>query len=386
MIISRLYYTNPWQQELQTTILRQAKKGDHHLIVLKETIFYPTGGGQPHDLGTINGIPLLYVFEEEGVIFHAIAKPLRDDEALCLLDWPRRLDHMQQHSGQHLLSALFQDMYDYATESFHLGNDYCSIDILTPDLSKDIQSAAEAKVNQTIFENLPLHTYILSPQELTDVPLRKRPELEGDLRIVEIAELDYSPCSGTHVLATGQIGLLKIIKTEKYKGMIRVYFLCGNRALKDYGGKHELSTSLGSLLSVPEHDVVARVHSELQQKRELEKKLKDLQSERMQLRAQAIISQGSSPFFLDLPGNTIEEGNQLARAILDLTFAVVVIDLGERFILSHNLTTDLHLGQLVKEKAQPLGGKGGGNAAGAQVFFPDPNKGKEFRLLLQNLF
>jgi len=227
LIIAKLYYSQPWLRELDTRITSQREVEGKYLVVLAETIFYPTGGGQPHDLGTINGIPILDVFEEDGTVFHVLPVPLEGSSAHGVLDWPRRLDHMQQHSGQHLLSAIFQDEYGYRTESFHLGAEYCSIDITTPDLTRQEQLAAEARANELILEDLPVFTYTLQPEEFGQVPLRKIPDLPGPLRIVEIQGFDYSPCSGTHVGKTGQIGLLKILKAERYKGMTRVYFLCG---------------------------------------------------------------------------------------------------------------------------------------------------------------
>jgi len=385
VFICKLYYTHPWLQELDTKILSHHNEDDQHLVVLEETIFHPTGGGQPHDLGTINGVALLDVFEKDGVILHRLEQALQGDSAFCVLDWPRRLDHMQQHSGQHLLSSVFHDTLGYRTESFHLGEEYCSIDISTPVLSAEVHRKVEARVNELIFSSRPVLTYTLRPEEYKKVPLRKIPNRAGDLRIVEIEGLDYSPCSGTHVASTAQIGLVKLVKVEKYKGMTRVYFLCGNRALRDYGRKHQICQDLGSQLSVPETELSARLALELEQKRELEQQLHRLRGELMNFRAGEIVAQGRSPFFLNVPGASIEEGQMLARSILALTNAVVVMDLGERLLLAHNLKTGLDLGQLVKEHAQSLGGKGGGSAGTAQVFFADPSQRSRFLDLLQVL-
>ena len=190
---------------------------------MEETLFYPTGGGQPHDLGTINGVPVIDVFEEDGKVVHVLPQPLQGDRAFCVLDWERRLDHMQQHSGQHLLSAVFEDKYGFRTESFHLGEEYCTIDISAPALSVREQNAVEERANQVIFANLPLLTYTIRPEEKVPFPSAKF-RTSKDLRIVEIKGFDYSPCSGTHVSSTGQIGLLKVIKWEKYKGMTTCTF------------------------------------------------------------------------------------------------------------------------------------------------------------------
>lgn len=378
LIIAKLYYSQPWLRELDTRITSQREVEGKYLVVLAETIFYPTGGGQPHDLGTINGIPILDVFEEDGTVFHVLPEPLEGSSAHGVLDWPRRLDHMQQHSGQHLLSAIFQDEYGYRTESFHLGAEYCSIDITTPDLTRKEQLAAEARANELILEDLPVFTYTLQPEEFGQVPLRKIPDLPGPLRIVEIQGFDYSPCSGTHVGKTGQIGLLKILKAERYKGMTRVYFLCGGRALEDYRRKHEICSELVALLAVPEGEVVERVSADLERRKELEKLVEELQGELLELRARELVSRSEGPFFLELPEASIPEAQRLARAVLNLTQALVVINLGERLVLAHNLPAGPNLGQLIKDQAQPLGGRGGGSPTAAQVYFPDPGRLQEF--------
>ncbi|WP_461366451.1 alanyl-tRNA editing protein [Candidatus Darwinibacter acetoxidans] len=382
MAISKLYYSQPRLRELETRIVSQREQGDKHLVVLAETIFYPTGGGQPHDLGTINGVPLLDVFEEGGTVYHVLPQPLTGGEAFAVLNWERRFDHMQQHSGQHLFSAVFQDEYGYKTDSFHLGEEYCSIDITAPLLSPEEQLGAEKRANELILEDLPVSTYTLQPEEFDSVPLRKVPDLPGPLRIVEIQGFDYSPCSGTHVERTGQIGLLKLLKAEKYKGMTRVYFLCGQRAWEDYRRKHEICTSLVSLLAVPEAELEERIRSELERKKETEKLLEELTAELIQFRAQKLVSEGQSPYYLELPGISVAEAQQLARAMLNLTPGAVVINLGERLVLTHNLPQGPHLGQLVKEQAQPLGGRGGGSPTAAQVFFAHPHQLQQFLALL----
>lgn len=385
-MISKLYYAKPWLQELETKIVSKHQEGETHLVVLEQTIFYPTGGGQPHDLGLINGIPLLDVFEKEGVIYHALEQLPKGDLASCVLDWPRRLDHMQQHSGQHLLSAILADQYGYSTESFHLGEDYCSIDISTPILAKEEQAEVELKANRLIFEDLPLFTYTVQPENLSDIQLRKMPDIAGPLRIVEIQGLDYSPCSGTHVEKLGQIGQVKIIRAEKYKNMTRLYFLCGQRAYNDYIQKQEILSSLGMLLSVPEVELKERIELELQRKRDLEKQLSELKLELIGFKAQEVVNDQKSPFHVHLPQASIEEAQQLARSILNLTEGSVIINLGERLVLTHNLPTAVNLGQLVKEYAQPLGGRGGGSATSAQVYFGQSAQLQEFLDLLQNKF
>ena len=164
--------------------------------------------------------------------------------------------------------------------------------------------------------------------------------------------------------------------------MTRVYFLCGQRAWEDYRRKHEICTSLVSLLAVPEAELEERIRSELERKKETEKLLEELTAELIQFRAQKLVSEGQSPYYLELPGISVAEAQQLARAMLNLTPGAVVINLGERLVLTHNLPQGPHLGQLVKEQAQPLGGRGGGSPTAAQVFFAHPHQLQQFLALL----
>lgn len=386
-IISYKYYEHPYLQTLQTKIVSGKKQDSGYLVVLEETIFYPTGGGQPHDTGFINDVPVLDVFEKEGIVYHLLAKDPGTKDVSSLLNWERRFDHMQQHTGQHLLSALFLDKYAYTTESFHLGTAYSSIDISAANLSIKEQQAVETAVNTVILDNLPVHFYMAKKEELKDIPVRKLPPQVEEIRIVEIEKIDYSPCSGTHVARTGEIGSLKILKAEKYKGMTRVYFLCGERARQDYSVKHALISELIALLSVPLEDLPQRVADELEQKRELEQEIQRLQNKLLSYQAQEIVAQATtSPLFINLSQGTVEQAQQLAGEIFELGTFSLVITVGERLVLTHNLPDFLHCGKLVKQKALPLGGRGGGSKFSAQVYFPLPEQSKEFQDYLKKYF
>lgn len=358
-----------------------------YALVLEETIFYPTGGGQPHDSGTVNDLPVLDVYETEGTIYHLLPEPIKESRVTCCLDWRRRLDHMQQHTGQHLLSAVLLTEFGCKTESFHLGTDYSSIDISPPCLSDEQTLQAENLVNQLIFAAKPIQIYTVTPEELKTLPVRKLPDLAGDLRIVEIEGVDYSPCSGTHLAQTAQLGMVKLIRTEKYKGMIRVYFLCGMRAREDYGLKHRICTELGSLLSVPVTELPARTAKELDEKRQLKQEIDQLKAEVMDLRAQAIVEGGNDcPFLIEMPGASLEEARLLANAVFKLGVYGVVINLDNHLVLAHNSPGSLHCGQLVKEHGPAMGGRGGGSAFNAQVFFTEPDKKAEFYRFLRSNF
>lgn len=386
-LLHRKYYENSFQKTLQTTIVSKEKVNGQYHLVLADTIFYPTGGGQPHDTGWIHEIPVVDVYEEGGTIYHVVEKDIVENQVLCTINWDRRLYHMEHHTGQHVLSAVFLDQYGCSTEGFHLGKDYCTIDITTSHLSERQQTVVEDKVNALIKETLPVKTYLVTPEELGKLPICKAPTVSDDIRIVEISGFDYSPCCGTHLTNTGQIGLLKILKTEKYKGMTRVYFVCGTKALSDYVDKHSIITDLCALFSVPEGELPPRAAAEMETKRELEKELKELQGKILKYKAKEIAAQSSSSFIkLHLAQGSLEDAQYLAHHIMNLGSYTVLITVGERLVLAHNGTENFHCGNFVKTHALPLGGRGGGSAQSAQVFFSDAAAKDTFTSYVEAVF
>ncbi|WDC84731.1 alanyl-tRNA editing protein [Caloramator sp. mosi_1] len=177
------------------------------------------------------------MFEENDTVYHVVDKKIEKNNVKCTIDFERRFDHMQNHTGQHLLSSVFITLYDAPTNSFHLGDDYVSIDIGLENITDEIVKNVEDRVNELIFKNIPVKSYIVNNEEAKKLPLRKLPPTDVNIRIVEIEGIDYSPCCGTHVRNLGEIGMVKILKTEKYKNMTRVYFKCGKRLLRDFQEK-----------------------------------------------------------------------------------------------------------------------------------------------------
>lgn len=387
ILLQQKYYEEPFLKTFQTTITSKKRDNGQYHLVLAQTIFYPTGGGQPHDTGFINHVPVVDVYEEDDLIYHVVERDIEEQQVLCEIDFNRRLYHMEHHTGQHLLSAVFLDEYGYSTEGFHLGTEYCTIDITTSHLGEEKQKVVEDKVNAFIRETIPVTSYIVSPKELELLPIRKAPSVSEDIRIVEIADLDYSPCCGTHLTNTGQIGLLKIIKTEKYKGMTRVYFVCGTKALSDYVDKHSIITQLSTLFSTPESELLTRISSEMEQKRGLELELRKLQEEMLEYKARDIVTENPSSFVsFDWDQGSIEDAQHLASNIMNLGPDTVLIGVGDRLILTHDGTEDFHCGNFIKEHALPRGGRGGGSAQSAQVFFSDAEAKNKFKSYIETIF
>ena len=223
----RLYDLDPYLKEFTARVVRATGKG----VVLDRTAFYPAGGGQPCDLGTLNGIEVTDVIEEGEDVVHAVARPI-EGEVRGVIDWDRRRDHMQQHHGQHLLSEAFVRVAQAQTASFHLGRQGCSIDLDKAVAPLDVERA-ETLANMVIYENRPVKAGVYTPEEAKGLALRKPPPAQERIRVVTVNEFDAQACCGTHPRSTGEVGVICVTGVERQKGGVRVHFSCGYRALTE---------------------------------------------------------------------------------------------------------------------------------------------------------
>lgn len=379
---NRQYYLHPYQTEYSTEVITSnGVEGQYH-VVLANTVFYPEGGGQPADRGLINDIPVLHVYETaDQQIVHILPQDPGQGEVLCRLDWQRRFYHMQHHTGQHLLSAVFYRKYNVQTMGFHLSEQYATLDLDIAVLTPELLTAAEQEVNRLVQQNLPVKIYFISAAECQQhALLRKQPQVDSDIRIVEIDNYDAVPCCGTHVANTGEIGLIKVIKTEKVRGMTRLYYRCGQEAYRDYQFKHDLVTNLANIFSSSDQDVLDRVMAELERKSELERELKNVKQQLFRYEANGLVAQAKGRViihYLDADAD-IDSAQILIKEILALGHFLVLVSVGNRVFLSHNLEDDLDCGALVKTHASEYGGRGGGKKDFAQVFFPSHDLLQQF--------
>lgn len=243
----KIYQENSYLTTLNATVIDCTKKNNIYELILDKTIFYPhMAGGQPKDIGTINGVEILNVFERNNKIIHEAKEPIQGN-VLLSIDFTVRYDYMQQHTGQHLLSYAFDKLYNGKTVGFHISKDYTTIDIdikITDTMSNETENFA----NDIIYKNKKITFSTLNYNDAIKMNLRKEPPKLNNLRIVNIENIEATACGGTHVNATGEVGIIKIVKMEKYKSGTRIYFLCGKRALNDYNNKTkdllEISTTL----------------------------------------------------------------------------------------------------------------------------------------------
>lgn len=267
-----LFYTDPYKKNFSAEIieLEKAKKG--WSIVLNRTCFYPEGGGQPADRGSIDGVPVIDVKKKNGVVFHFLAdEPAhRTGTVSCAINWKHRFDYMQQHSGQHIISAvLFKSGYN--TVSVHQGEKYTSIEIDAEYVNDEELEKIEEEVNNVIAQNFDVKTFFVKDTEIPSLNLRRAPKVTGSIRIVEINGYDRVPCGGVHTGTTGEVLFAKILFTEKIRGHARIAWVLGNRVLEDYRNKQKVTQTLSDLFSVTEKGIVSFARKMLEENRGLKR-------------------------------------------------------------------------------------------------------------------
>ncbi len=268
----RLYYSDSYTRAFSARIVARLNSPDRPAVVLDQTYFYPTSGGQPFDRGRLNDVPVVDVTarEADGAILHVLEAEVSGEMAECEIDWPRRFDHMQTHTGQHILSQAFVRTARAETVSFHLGADGVSIDLAVPKLASADLDRAEDLANEIVQQNVEVRAWFPTEDELSTLTLRRDPKIQGPLRVVAIGDFDFTACGGTHVARTGEIGLIKIVGAGKAGKDTRVEFLCGGRALRDYHQKNAILTRLAADFSTGIGEVdqaVAKLKAEHQELR-----------------------------------------------------------------------------------------------------------------------
>lgn len=260
IMTKRIYEIDVHQKELTTKIVEQLLEDNKSYVVLEETIFFPEGGGQPCDLGTIAGIEVLDVKERGALVYHEVESFPESKEVTCVLDWNRRLDHMQQHCGEHIVSGIIYNLYGGVNKGFHMGKEMVTIDIDLKEITSEMLEKIEMMSNDVIYKNVPIITEVVHTQdEAEQFPLRKKMTVSSDIRIVQVEDADCVACCGTHPKRTGEVGLIKIYKSEKNKGMTRLFFKCGKRALRDYHERHTILTTLMQAYSADLISVVDKI-------------------------------------------------------------------------------------------------------------------------------
>lgn len=370
----RIYYTNAYAQQFSAKITRMLDFEGRPAVVLDQTCFYPTSGGQPNDLGILNDIQVLDVIDSGAEIIHVLAQPVGESgSAYGTIDWARRFDHMQQHTGQHILSQAFLKVDPNAeTLSFHLGAQSCTIDLDIEQLDREVLYAVEDLANQAVFENRPVKVHFIDSASQEELPIRKESDREGIIRVVEIGGFDYSPCGGTHCRNTGEVGQIKIRRWERFKQRVRVEFFCGRRALLDYRFKNRQMYLLSNEFSTGEEEVLNLVRKQAEQLRAQRKQIENLSERLLESEVTRLLDRSEPRSGYELITAIVEDVdpkqfNKLASLILATgdTPRILLLGLkGEKPSLLFARTKEpasVDLRELLKEAAPHIDGKGGGS-------------------------
>lgn len=284
----KLYYLDAYATKFTAKVLECTEEKKNWKVVLDRTLFYPEGGGQPADMGTLGGVKVLDVHEKNDIITHTTDKPLEVGAVVeGEIDWERRFDLMQNHSGEHILSGVICAKYGCDNVGFHMGKEMITIDLNTKIPEEDLPWLEE-KANEAIWNNVPVGIRYPSKEELDALDYRSKKELEGQVRIVNVGEYDCCACCGTHVKLAGEIGQIKIISSQNYKGGTRLELLSGKRALQDFRKKNDVSAQAGQLLSVPAEKVDGAVKNLLAERDDLIQTLNQLKWKYFNLKAEQV--------------------------------------------------------------------------------------------------
>ncbi len=389
----RLYYADSYCTRFSARVIERLTWEGHPAVVLDCTAFYPTSGGQPADRGTLDETAVLDVVvrEEDGANVHVLecalpgpSSPGKGDgagvgyEVAGVLDWPRRFDHMQQHTGQHVLSAAFEQVLDADTVGFHLGVEVSTVDLNVARLDLAAVTLVEELANRVVWEDRPVSARFVGLEELVALPLRHLPSVEGPVRIVEVAGFDVNPCGGTHVARTGEIGLVKIVRLDYRGDETRVEFLCGGRALRDYRAKNAMANRLAGLLTVGRWELDQAVERLLVESKQLRRGLRRARRRLLEVEATELAEAADvyGPHRVVWRIWERREPGELRALAQELAqrpgVVALLVSVGERthlcFARAEGL--DLDVAALLREACTQLGGKGGGRPHLAQGSAP----------------
>jgi alanyl-tRNA synthetase len=365
-LTKRLYFEDAYRKEFDGRIVERLVHEGRPSVILDQTGFYPESGGQPSDRGTLGRAGVLHVFEDGERIIHLLDRELEEtDNVRGIIDWPRRFDHMQQHSGQHVLSQCFIEVLGGETRSFHLGEQVSTLEIGIAEISDADLEKVESRANEVVFEDREIRTYFVPPEGISSVPLRRPPKKEGTIRVVEVDGFDYSACGGTHCRRTGEIGLIKILRWDKIRNNLRFEFLCGRRAWQDYWDKNRSLLGISQMFSVQGRDVGSAVEKTIQENRLCRKKLRQLQEALAGFEAAEMIAREAGGLVKRVwTDKTADEVKLLALHIVRQAERAVLFAVRgaerDHFIFACSEKMPLNLRDLVPLVMQRAKGKGGG--------------------------
>ena len=373
----RLYFEDAYRTDFEAKVLARIARQGRPALALDQTCFYPESGGQPWDTGTINGVPVLQVLEEGETILHILERnpdPAIQAGGLATgrIDWPRRFNHMQQHSGQHILSQAFLEVLNGETRSFHLGAEFSTLEIGLAKVEEEELERVELLANKVVQEDKEIRTYFIAQDKIGEVPFRRPPKKEGLIRVVEVVGFDYSACGGTHCRRTGEVGLIKVVRWERIRGNLRFDFLCGGRAVADAIRKGRIIRQMAGRMSLPEQDLAGGVERLAQEGKSLRKSIQAARARLLEYEARDIAGKAAGPLIREIFKDRLpEEAKLLALNLIRQGRFIVIYGLSgperDHIILARSDSLTIDLREVGRAVSALVEGKGGGGPSLVEI-------------------
>ena len=369
--MKKLYYDSAYIKAFDANVISCEKGKKGFEVILDQTAFYPEGGGQPTDTGVLGGIAVLEVHEKNGEVIHYLEQPLTVGERVHgEIDWEKRFIHMQEHSGEHLVSGLIHAKYGYDNVGFHMGSDEVTIDF-NGLIEWDDLMEIEKKANFMIWDNLEIYADFPAKEELDVLDYRSKKELTGDVRIVKIPGGDICACCGTHVMRTGEIGLVKFLSMIHYKGGVRISLICGNRAMEEYEKKRDQVQKVSNLLSAKPDEIASAVEKMKADITKLQEKLAESYRELIEHKVGTFEESEERIYLLEPEFGAVQLRQMVNRMIEEKKGKTVLAlsgncDRGFLYVMGSQ-NEDMRL--LSKELNTLMSGRGGGSVQMAQGTF-----------------
>ncbi len=379
-LTERLYYSDSHLIEFEARVVDLTDRvSGWTAVVLDRTAFYPTGGGQPSDTGTLNGLRVVECIDAgDGGVLHVVqgTAPARGATVQGRVDWARRLDHMQQHTGQHILSQAFVTLFNAPTKSFRVMEASCEIDVELNNPTTEIIERAVELANNVIWENRTITIRSVTPEDAAELPLRKEPAREGELRLIEIEGFDLTPCGGTHAYRTGEVGMIAVRSWERAKGLTRIEFVAGTRALADYRKANKSAREMAALFSTGRDDAPQLAAHMVEENKELHRRIRLLEESVASVEAEKLLAaaktgaDGTRIVAHIFEARDAEYLKKLAQALIANPQTIVLLGSRDkdaaRLVFARSQDADGDMSALMRDACTMLDGRGGGKPELAQ--------------------
>jgi alanyl-tRNA synthetase len=375
MVTERLYYSDSHLIEFEARVVDVTDRvSGWTAVVLDQTAFYPTGGGQPSDTGTLNGSRVVECIDDgDNGVLHVVqgAAPVRDSVVRGRVDWARRLDHIQQHTGQHILSQAFVKLFNAPTKGFRVMDASCEIDVELKNPTTEIIERAVELANNVIWEDRSITILNVTSEQAAELSLRKEPAREGELRLIEIEGFDLTPCGGTHAYRTGEVGMIAVRSWERAKGLTRMEFVAGTRALADYRKANKSAREMAALFSTGRDDAPQLAAQMVEENKELHRRVRMLEEVAAGVEAEKLLATAEAGIVVQVfEGRDAESLKKLAHALMTKPGTVALLGSRDkdtaRLVFARSSDAPGDMSMLMREACTMLDGRGGGKPEMAQ--------------------